>query len=586
MRYTMRSSVLLAVLSGTILVGPEMGSSFGQSGDAAEKSFPASTVGFLKIENAAKLREAFQASQFGQLAEDPAVQPLKEDLLSRLEEPNKQLKERLGVTIRELITLPQGAINLAVVTREAAEGKPPVALFATADAGSNGEKMAEVMAKVNAEAEKNGAKVVSETFKGQKLSIISSDESTDPLVWTNEGSVYYISSDPAVLKDYLANKSGRTESLATNDNYQGVLKSLGENRQVSFFVDVAQVIKLAIASNPGGNAAQMEAQLELTGINGFKAMGGTFNFNQGDYDQVLKLFLYSPGPAQGILKILAMPPIDLKPQSWVPANANSYQSFSWDLDAAWKAITELADKNGVGGLIDQAENGIAGPNGDFSFQKDVFGPLGNRITTVSDFKKPITEQSRRYLFGIGLDDEKAFQSTFNKILDLTKASPKKRDFQGTTVYDFEIPEIPNAGAAGLTLQGPISVTIAKGNLFIASEPTFLEQILRSGGAALADSPEFQAVAKKYPAMTSILSYDKTEEQARLLYDMVKGDGLQKAIDQANANNPGEKVDNPIDPKKIPDFSVFAKYLAAGGTFGVQDENGVTITSFMLRKAKP
>ena len=240
----------------------------------------------------------------------------------------------------------------------------------------------------------------------------------------------------------------------------------------------------------------------------------------------------------------------------------------------------------MGGFIDNAQQGIGGPNGDFDFKKDLFGPLGNRISVVSDFKKPVTEKSQRYLVAVGLDDEKAFQNTFNKILDLAKATPKKRDFQGATVYDFDVPAIPNAGAAGVNLEGPISVTITKGNLFIATEPSFLEQTLRAGAAALADSPEFQAVAKKYPELTSILTYDKTEEQARIVYDMVKGDGFQKALDQANANNPGEKVQNPIDPKKIPDFSVFAKYLAPGGTFGVQDESGVTITSFMLRKAKP
>lgn len=586
MRIPMRPAASFAFFGVAALAGVLLVPTVGLAAGPAEKALPASTYAYLKIENAAKLREEFKASQLGQLVADPAMQPLKQDILSRLEEPSKQLQEKIGVTIQELLTLPQGPIHVAIVAREAAEGKPPVALLASADAGTNDAKMAEVMAKVNAEAEKSGAKVATETFKDLKFTIIRGEDGKDPLVWTRSGTVYHISSDAGALKDFLSNASGRAESLASNENYQGVVKGLGSNPQVSLFLDVAQLIKLAVASNPGGNAAQIEAQLQLTGINGFKAAGGSFNFNQGDYDQVLKFFFYSPGPAQGILKIFAMPPVDLKPQPWVPATANSYQSFSWDLDAAWKAVTELAEANGVAGFIEQAQNGIGGPNGDFDFKKDVFAPLGNRITSVSDFKKPITEKSQRYLFAVALDDEKTFQNTFNKILDLTKATPKKRDFQGATVYDFDIPNIPNAEAAGVNLEGPISVTITKGNLFVSTEPTFLEQTLRSGGVPLADTPEYQAVAKKYPEKNSILSYDRTEEQARLVYDMVKGDGLQKAIDQANANNPGEKAKNPIDPKKIPDFSVFAKYLAPGGSFGTQDEQGLTITSFMLRKAKP
>jgi hypothetical protein len=37
---------------------------------------------------------------------------------------------------------------------------------------------------------------------------------------------------------------------------------------------------------------------------------------------------------------------------------------------------------------------------------------------------------------------------------------------------------------------------------------------------------------------------------------------------------------------MPDFSVFAKYLSQGGRYSETAEDGVTITSFSLRKAKP
>ena len=107
----------------------------------------------------------------------------------------------------------------------------------------------------------------------------------------------------------------------------------------------------------------------------------------------------------------------------------------------------------------------------------------------------------------------------------------------------------------------------------------------AGGEPLANNADFQAMAAKLPAKNSILTYDKTEEQARVLYDLVKGGGLQQMLDQANANNQGEKVKNPIDPAKVPDFSVFAKYLGQGGSYGVMDEQGLTITSFTLRKAQ-
>ena len=51
---------------------------------AGEKALPETTFAYLKIENAAKLRQSFKASQLGQLLADPALQPLKESQLAAL----------------------------------------------------------------------------------------------------------------------------------------------------------------------------------------------------------------------------------------------------------------------------------------------------------------------------------------------------------------------------------------------------------------------------------------------------------------------------------------------------------------------
>src|SRR5271157_443102 len=42
----------------------------------------------------------------------------------------------------------------------------------------------------------------------------------------------------------------------------------------------------------------------------------------------------------------------------------------------------------------------------------------------------------------------------------------------------------------------------------------------------------------------------------------------------------------INPDKLPDFSVFAKYLTLGGSYSVADEDGLMSTGFTLRKNNP
>ena len=90
-------------------------------------------------------------------------------------------------------------------------------------------------------------------------------------------------------------------------------------------------------------------------------------------------------------------------------------------------------------MLNLLEQQLVGPNGGqpLSFQKDVFGPLGDRITLISDFKKPIKEDSQRMLLAVALEDTKAFQNTLTRLFEIAGAAPEKREFQGTTIYDFD-----------------------------------------------------------------------------------------------------------------------------------------------------
>jgi hypothetical protein len=562
-----------------------------RAGAPAEKCLPGTTLGLVKIDNAAKLREAFRASQLGQLAGDPAVQPLKDEVLEKLREPSEKLRARIGLSLGELLRLPQGEVSLAVV---ATEGAPqPVAVLLMADAGENEAKMSELLDKLTQMARDEGEnRVTAEEFAGSTLHILRStkedEKDNPPLVWTKKGTTFYAGSGVEVVKDVLAKADGRDDSLAASPAYRAVQTRVGDDGQITWFIDLEQALKLIVKAigEQNGNAAQIEAQIQLTGLNGLKAIGGRAGVNVGGYDQLSKVFLYAPDEAQGLLRLFVTPATDLRPPGWVPANIASYQSLSWDLDAAYKALADLIDQVAPG-VLAGIEQQLAGPKGDgLNFEKDIFGPLGDRITVLSDLKPgtPKTEgaPTQRILFGVTLEDAKVFQNTINKLTDLLNASPKKREFQGTTIYDFEAPELPNAGASGI--EGPLSVAVAKDTLFIATEPTLLEQVLR-GGPGLADSPGYRSVAGKLPAKSSSQSYQKAEQQARAVYDMLKSEQFQKALQQ-QAQQDGNDLDIGALAKKLPDFSVVAKYLSDTGGFGVAESDGFTFTQFSLKKNQP
>ncbi|GAC1470427.1 MAG: hypothetical protein NVSMB9_15520 [Isosphaeraceae bacterium] len=602
MRTPIRGAFRLVLTGWLGLAGLVCLASQGQAADQAppEKVLPDSTILFVKVNNAAKLREAFRQSQFGQLWSDPGLKPFKEDIASKLDDASKSTKEKLGVGLRELLELPQGTASLALVGKD--DDKTPIAIVLTADAGKNASTMTEVLSKATKQGEQAGARVSTEDFKGHKLTIIvppkpkgekDNDRPQPPIVWTHEGSVFTIATDTDLIKDVIGNASGRENSLASTENYAAALKKLGSDPHVIWFADVAKALQLVVkAGAKGKNAANIEqfkAMSQVLGINGLKAASGSFTLNSGAYDSVTRTFVLAPAPVQGFLRLFQMPAVSLKPEQWVPATVASYQTWSWDLDGAFKAVNDLANMFQPG-VLNVLEQQLVGPNGGepLNFKKDVFDPLGDRLTLISDYKKPVTEESQRMLLAVALEDQSAFQNTLTKLIGLTGGAPKKREFQGTTIYDFEMPEIPNAKAGNVQIKGPISVAVAKNTVFVSSEPTLMELVLRGGGSALSDSPAYQSVAKEVPNKVSSLSYVRPDEQARVSYDMIKNGQFEKALQGAAvAGGPDvSKLGKLINKDKLPDYSVFAKYLSQGGGYGVMSEDGMTFTNFTLRKSNP
>jgi hypothetical protein len=575
------------------------------AGRAAEpdKILPDSTLFFFKVKNVAELRESFNQADFGRLLADPAMKPIKDDVKAKMEKGSQEVKAKLGVTLDELLSLPQGAATVAVVGKP--DPKSPVALLVSADAGKKAATMTDVMMKSTKQAEEANAKVGTESFKGLTLHIIQppkdGDKPNPPLIWTNAGTVFHIATDLDALKDVISHADGRTDALASVDAFAKTQAKLGgADAPISWFLDINKAIKLVVklgaAAAPGGPAQNIEGMLGMTGLNGLKSAGGTFAFNSGAYDSVNKVYFQAPAPTQGILKMFSMPQRSLRPEPWVPATVASYQTLSWDLDKAYDALNELVNQFQPG-MLQLLQNQLVGPNGGepLDLQKDIFGPLGDRLTIISDYKKtakdakpakadqPI-ENDQRLLFGVALEDTKKFQATLSKIIQIAGGAPAERDFQGTKVYDFKLPEMPNAnnGQNNPFNGGTASVAVAKDTVYVANDPAFLESVLR-GGTSLADSPNFQAVAKQIPAKSSTLTYAKSDEQARATYDMIKSGQFEKQL-KANPNGPDPS--KLFDKSKLPDFSVFAKYLSAGGGFGLMEDDGVTFTSFTLRKTNP
>lgn len=557
-----------------------------------EQTVPDSTIAFIKVKNVADLRQALKQTNLGQMFQDEAVKPVLDSAFGRIESTNANVKESLGLTLREILDLPQGTVSLSVMAQD--NPKTPVAVYITADAGKNDAKMAELMAKLTKLAEEKGGKVSTDTFQSLALTTIitpnvnnGDGQSTQmPLSWVRKDTTYHIANNADVLKEILSKGATRDDSLGKNEQFAKVVSKVGGDSQGMMYVDITQLVKLAskAADAQGGNAQQVEAMLQILGVNNVKAFGGSINFAKDSFDTVTKGFLYTPGPPQGLLRLFQMPRVELRPEAWVPAAIASYQTLSWDLDGFYEGLNDLVNMFQPGSLA-AIEQQLVGPEGGepIKFQKDIFGPLGDRVSVITDIKKEGGPNSQKMLFAVALEDAKAFQNTINRILAIANIQPKKREFQGNTIYDVEI-NLPEGGPQS-PLSGPLSMTIAKESLFISTDAAMLEQVLRGGGQSLADSTAFQAMVKQLPEKSSSLSYSRSDQSARATYEMLKSGEFQQAIDAAAVGGrPAPKVKELVDLEKLPDFSVFAKYLSNTAGYWQMEEDGLTMTSFSLRKS--
>lgn len=573
-----------------------------------ERVLPDTTILLFKINSAKEFRESFRLSQYGQLWNDPGLNEFKEALSQRISENTKSLRERTGMSLGEILAIPQGSVGIAAIYRE--EAKNPLALAILVDAGENAQKFEDLLDRAAKQGEEAGAKVATESFNGLTLHIIQppprKEQDNDdkqkertvarpPIVWTNSGSDFVVGTDIEVVKDLAAHRDGRDNSLASTEAFARTQAKINaQTAQAIWFLDVNKAVKLVIRANARGVEADVQQNEMLAqdlGVNGLKSIGGSITLASGSFDSITKTFFLAPRPVEGLLSIFSLPPISLRPESWVPATVASYQTLSFDLDNAFKGLEDLANRFQPG-MINIVQQQLVGPEGGppLDLKADVFGPIGDRVTIISDFKKPIKEDSQRMLLAVHLEDTKAFQNTLSRIIALTGANPAQREFQGTTIYDFNLSNNPAAPDVNIqAIRGPISLAVAKDTLFVTTSTTLLEQVLRPGNSSLADSSAFQNIAKEVPEKASGLTYVRPDEQARLSYDLVKNGQFEKALQQLVAGLLGRELpalDKLLPTDKLPEFSFFAKYLSLGGGYSVMDDDGFAMTSFTLRHDNP
>ena len=578
------------------------------------ESFPTPRFFFSSSTMSNRFGESFRSSQYGQLWNDPALKDFRDELAQRLEDG---VQVAQGADRRQpsksCSSFPKGALAIAAIGRD--DPELPVAVAVIADAGENEKKLEEVLdagdqagrgcrrqgldrivQRLDAPYRPARRKKEAEKDDKEKDKAKAKVPPRPPLVWTNAGSLFFIGSDVEVVKDLAAHRDGRDNSLAATESFTKTQAKTDRARpRLIWYLDVTKVVKVVIKANCQGSdaqAQQTEVLVKELGVYGLKSVGGCFNLGSGNYDSLTKTFFHAPKPVAGLLKVFSLPPIALRPESWVPATVATYQTVSFDLDNALHRHQRSGQQ--VPARHGQPARAAAGRS-----QRRPAAQLperrlraarrsdhaDQRLQEADQGRQPAHARGHRPRRHQGLPDH-AHPALRDQPGPLRRSASSRE--RRSTISPSTFPIAPQGNGAPAA-QGPDQHRDRQGHALHDHRHDLAGASAPAGERLPGRQHVVPDRRQGVPEKISGLSYVRPDESARLSYDMVKSGRSRKRPAGGGRQQPGREVPNLgklIPVEKLPDFSVFAKYLSLGGSSSVMDDDGFTMTGFTLRKASP
>ena len=558
----------------------------------ADRRFASDTVGFVSIPDFRQLKSQFQSTSLGKLMKEKALAEFWQQVQKSIDEASEGVEKQLGITLNELISIPQGEVALGLVRQKNA----PISYVLLMDFGDNGRVVNKLLDRAAKSIEDEGAKRSEEDYQGVSLVIFTQkpevnekdkDEPPPPpetIVYGIKDSFLLISSSVHAMKETLDQWDGKgNETLADNDVFNYIVERCRDENQkrpssAVWYLDPIGFLKAMASSAPKlpPAASEMMKALPTLGLDKFKGIGGTLDLSNGDYDSISRTLVYYDTPATGVLALLQFPPKALHPAKWVPADATSYTELNWDIEDAFKAITRMADHfNGDGWLekiIEDLADAEEGPR--INLKRDVVDQLNGDVVmlTEADVQDPL--QAERYLVALGVKNPEAMSKTLGALARTPGFPGKPRDFKGATIYEIA-PTAQEEQDDQKAKVAPVSAGIAlmANHIMVATDVRLIENALRNGGEdPLAESDSYKHISKFFPDRASSIGFQRSDVQTRAMYDALRSG---KASDIF-----GENVK--FDFSTLPPFDVIKPYLRPSGSYMNPDKRGLFMVNFSLK----
>ncbi len=563
---------------------------------SAPRLLPKTTVAYASIPDVPEATERFMNTSSGRMSQNPQLKPLLEEVYGALAQVVDNVKDQTGLSLSEMLAIPQGQITVALVAPD--DARPAVVVML--DAGDQLSRVQGLLDRADAAANRAGSESTKQTLHETTIVVYEDggigNQGDIPLAYFEKDGTIVVATDPDVLKQILAVWNGeKGATLADNRKFTTIMSRCGDpsqKPQLVWFADPIEIMRAFGRENSGLRVAV--AMLPSLGLDGVTAAGGAMRMDVDEFDSITHAHLLLAHPRDGVVEAIAFTPGDTTPQRWVPIETVNYMTARLDLEKAYKTVEELFDSfQGDGALAASIEKRMNQPLG-MDIREDVLSGLTGRMTYVNWIERPITIQSSALLIALELKQEAEVDKVLEKLQAKFSQVLVEKSYGGNDYYKISPPgveaRLAEARPDQMVPNLPCFGIVDRSFIFADREALFQRVIVCSKESTdkLADNVDYKLITSKIARQSKgatpvMVAFSRPEEAMRFMYDLANGDRTRKFLGEQGKNNPFFKsINSALESNPLPPFAVLEQYLAPSGTFVLDDETGLHYISFALR----
>jgi hypothetical protein len=579
---------LLRCFAGAAILAGVLAASVYAGRPTAAELLPENTLGLISITDTRVLAERFMNTSLGRMTQDPQMKPLVLQLYASLSELVATVREIIGLSLPEIVAIPQGEVTFAVV---AVKDAPPamILLFDAGDQIANARILLQRGADV---AVSQGAKRQEVIVKDTKITILTGPNNGLVAFFEKDGTIVGGTNLESVKRILGIWNGEKGKVLSDNENFGTIMNrcqgSKDERPQIIWFVDPINIMRSIAEQNVGVRVGV--AMLPVLGLDGLSAVGGSMMYDVGQYDSINHIHVLLENPRSGIIKMIALEPGVSTPERWTPTDVASYMTIHVKFDTAIKTLAPMYDSlAGEGGFSKMIQERFSTPTG-IDFEKQILPALEGRVTYITWFEKPASQVSGVTLVAFKLKDTEAVGKALDALAKRFDERISRQSSSGKDYYRVNIPvpqNVPDPPPMPIPCFG-----IVDDYFVFTNRPSLYEKVLSTlaeGTKSLGDELEFKLIANKIKRQSGgakpvMLGFSRPEEGLRYWYDMINADSTRESLKKQAEKNPFFKLlDTTLQNNPLPPFEVIRQYLAPGGSMAVDDSSGLHFMSFTLRR---